>query len=79
MEKTEIYSKLSDIFRLVFDDDSITIDEHTSRSSIPSWDSLEHVNLLMAIENKFNIRFDIEEAAEIQNVSQIVEYIVKNQ
>ena len=79
MEKTEIYSKLSDIFRLVFDDASITIDEHTSRSSIPSWDSLEHVNLLMAIENKFNIRFDIEEAAEIQNVSQIVEYIVKNQ
>ena len=57
MEKIEIYEKLNEVFRDVFDDDSILVTSETTSKDIEDWDSLEHINLVIAVERKFNIKF----------------------
>ena len=60
---------------------SATISEDVTELSIGSfkeWDSLGNFNLLLAIENEFNVRFSIEEIGEIKSVSQIMEFLENN-
>ena len=55
MSEQEILSAVQDIFRDNFDDDSLEINRSTCADDIEDWDSLEQINLLTAIEKKFNI------------------------
>ena len=56
MSEQEILSAVQDIFRDNFDDDSLEINRSTCADDIEDWDSLEQINLLTAIEKKFNIK-----------------------
>ena len=49
MERTEIYSKLTEVFRDVFDDESLTINDSTTAKDIEDWDSLEQIHLVVGI------------------------------
>ena len=55
MTEQEILSAVQDIFRDNFDDDSLEITRSTCADDIEDWDSLEQINLLTAIEKKFNL------------------------
>lgn len=77
MEREEIYEKLNGIFRDVFDDDSITVNAMTTSDDIEDWDSLEHINLLVAIEAEFHIKFDMEEVLVMKNVGEMVDTILE--
>lgn len=77
MKREEIYGKLLPIFRAVFDDESITINDDTTADDIEDWDSLEQINLVVGIEKKFQIKFDITEVAEMQNVGEMVDFILR--
>ena len=48
---------LTEIFRMVFDDTAIQIVPEMTANDIDGWDSLSHVNLILAVENRFKIRF----------------------
>ena len=61
MKKEEIYEALNEVFQEVFDDDSITVNPETTAEDIEDWDSLEHINLVVAIENRFGIKFNMNE------------------
>ena len=50
---------LTEVFRQVFADPSIILTPQTTADDVDGWDSLSHVNLIMAVENRFNIRFNI--------------------
>lgn len=77
MQSIEVLKKLEKIFREVFDDDSITINRNTTPYDIEEWDSFEHVNLFMAIEQEFGIRFSLEETTKIKSIGEIVDILEK--
>ena len=57
MSNNELWERLTDVFRDVFDDSKLKIDEHTTAGDIEDWDSLEHINLIDAIEHEFRMKF----------------------
>jgi acyl carrier protein len=76
MNRKEIFEQLNEVFRDVFDDDAITINDATNSDDIEDWDSLEHINLVVAIEKKFGFKFDIKEVGKMKNVGEMVDIII---
>lgn len=74
----EIYERLNKVFRKVFDDKSISVDEHTTANDIEDWDSLEHINLVAAVEREFKLRFSMKQVSGMKNVGEMVEIIKEN-
>ena len=60
---------------VLFDDDKIVVNANTTSSDIEDWDSLEHINLIVAIENDFGIKFGMNEVTGMKNVGEMVEII----
>lgn len=77
MDEAVIYQKLNQIFRDIFDDESITLSPSTTALDIPEWDSVNHVNISVASEMAFGIRFKSSELEELHNVGDLVE-VIKN-
>ena len=75
MTRTEIYDRVNDVFRDVFDDDSITVTDETTAEDIEGWDSLEHVSLMMAIGTEFGIKIPLNKVNSMQNVGEMVDFI----
>ena len=55
MTHAEVMERLTGVFRDVFDDDSIVITDQTTANDIEEWDSLEHINLIDAVEQEFHM------------------------
>lgn len=70
-----IYETLNEIFRDVFDDEEIVVEAETNSDSIEDWDSLEHINLIVAIEKAFGLKFSMDEVTGMKNVGEMVEII----
>jgi len=75
MDEAAIYAKLNEIFRDIFDDDEIVLTPDTSADDIPEWDSFNHVNITVACEAAFGIRFKSSELEELSNVGGLVHLI----
>ena len=75
MTKKEIFEKLNEIFRDVFDDESITVTAETTAADIDDWDSLTHISLLSAVEDEFGLTFDMRSVQELKNVGDMVDLI----
>ena len=75
MSREEIYEKLNDVYRDVFDDDSITVNDATTSADIDGWDSLEHINLISAVEQEFGIHFGMGQIVSMKNVGEMVDII----
>ncbi len=74
METTE---RLQEVFRDVFDDDDIVISNETTAEDIESWDSLTHVQLIVAVEKEFSVKFSTVEVMKLKNVGEFIELINK--
>ena len=72
-----IKKNTNQLFCDVFDDDSIRISEEMTARDIDGWDSLTHVNLIVAAEKKFNISFSTKEVASLRNVGDFLRLIDK--
>ena len=70
-----IINRLTEVFRDVFDDDSITISPATTSADIEDWDSIEHINLIGAVEDEFGLRFKMKEASGMKNVGEMISII----
>ena len=77
MTREEIFGKLNEVFREVFDDDGITVGEETTSADIEDWDSLEYINRIVAVEQCFGIKFNMGEVATMKNVGAMVDIILK--
>ena len=76
MTRERILEQLNSIFQEVFDDETIIVDETTSSADIADWDSLEHINLIVAVEKQFEIKFDINEINKMKNVGDMINVVV---
>ncbi len=73
----EIYERLNEVFREVFDDDDITVSAETTADDIEDWDSLMHITLVSAVENEFGVRFTMGEVSSMKNVGEMVGLIAQ--
>ena len=76
MSREEIYERLNEVFQDVFDDDSITVNENTTSDDIEDWDSLEHINLVSAVEKEFGVKFTMGQVVTMKNVGEMVDIIL---
>lgn len=77
MQNTRVYSELTEIFRDVFDDDTIVLNPNTTAADIDGWDSVGHLNLIVAIEMRLKMKFKTAEIESLHNVGELaglVEY-----
>jgi acyl carrier protein len=77
MTRDEVFKQLDEIFQDVFDDDSISVNEKTTAADIEDWDSLEHINLIVAIEQQFSMKFTMGEVTTMKNVGAMVDIILE--
>ena len=77
MEMQEIFNTVQDIFRDNFDDDELVITRETSSDDIEDWDSLEQINLLTAIEKKFNIKFKLSDVRGLKDVGDLLDLVAR--
>ena len=70
-----MHEDLQQLFRDVFGDDRIELTEETTARDIPQWDSLGHVNLMFAIEERFGVRFRGNQLAEFANVGELKRFL----
>lgn len=78
MKREEIFQKLNEIFREVFEDDSIEVLETTSAADIEDWDSLTHITLVSAVEDEFDIKFSMKDVIGMKNVGEMVDIIMED-
>ena len=77
MTREAVFEKLNEIFRNNFDDDEIMLADETSSADIDDWDSLEQINLVVAIQDAFNVKFNIDEVNSMKNVGEMVDFILE--
>ena len=75
MEKTEIISKLTEIFQKVFNDDSLVLSNKLTANDIDRWDSLSHMILITEIEKSYSIKFRLKDLNKMKNVGDMIDII----
>lgn len=75
MERNEILSRIQDIFRDVLDNEEIELTDATVADDIEEWDSLSHIQLIVAIEKDFQIKFSSKEILSWKNIGELVDCI----
>ncbi len=67
MEKQEINEKIVNVMSIVFEVDKSEINEDSSADTIDKWDSLRHLNLILALEEEFGVSIPDEEVGNMVN------------
>ena len=76
MTREAVYERLNKVFQDVFDDEDITVNDATTSADIEDWDSLEHINLVAAVEQEFGIKFTMGQVVTMKNVGEMVDIIL---
>lgn len=77
MDNQTILNQVTEIFRKVLDDDKITLSLTTTANDVEEWDSLNHLQLVVALEKHFKIKFTSSEIQNWKNVGDMCDSISK--
>lgn len=75
MIESEIRAKLTEIFRDVFDDETLEITPQTTAADVEHWDSLSHISMIVAVEKAFGVRFTTGQVQALKNVGDLLALI----
>ena len=75
MDNAAIIQEIQPIFRDVLDQPSLQLSEESNASNVDDWDSLAHVNLIVAIEKHYRIKFALGELQDLKNVGEMAQLI----
>ncbi len=76
MTRNEVFERLNEVFRDVFDDEDIVVVDATTADDIEDWDSLEHINLVIAVEKEFGVKFNMGEVNSLKNVGEMSDLVL---
>ncbi len=75
MQQKDIYAQLTEILRDIFDDETLELRPGLTAADVPEWDSFNHINLIVAIESRFGIKFQTAELESMQTVGHLADLI----
>lgn len=75
--KTEILQEVTQVVRATLRDPSLELQYETKASDVPGWDSLSHIEIVVAVEKHFAIKFNFAELQKFQNIGQFCDGILK--
>jgi acyl carrier protein len=77
MDRAAVTEKLTGIFRSTFDEPHLVLTDAMTAEDVAAWDSLTHINLILAVERGFNLRFTMREARGMRNVGDLIALLEK--
>lgn len=76
MTREEVYERLTKVFCEVFDDE-IELSDSTTADDVEDWDSFEHINLVVAVEEEFSFKIPMGKVVTMKNVGEMVDIILE--
>lgn len=77
MQNDEIKSRLTEIFRDVFSNEALVVSEEMTAEDVPTWDSLSNINMIVAVEKAFKVKFTIKDVRSLKEVGDLIALIKK--
>lgn len=77
MNETDILSRIQDILRDVLDLEDLVVTRQTTAPQVEGWDSLSHINIIVAMEKEFQVRFALGELEDLKNVGDMADLVVR--
>lgn len=78
MDRAEVFEKMKDICKDVFEDDSLVLNETTTAKDVEGWDSLTHLSLMNELEEAFDVAFTLDETIESRNLGDLLNALMKH-
>ena len=77
MNREKVFDEVQNIFRDIFDEEQLIINDSTNSDDIEDWDSLNHINLVSSIEREFKIKFALGELLALKDVGAMIDLMLK--
>ena len=77
MERDEILNRVQEVFRNELETEDLVLNDETTANDVEEWDSLSHVQLVVALEKVFSIKFTSREILSWDNIGDLVDCIEK--
>ena len=77
MTREEVFERLNNVFREVLDDESIELKEETVADDVDGWDSFEHINIVVAVEEEFSFKIPMGKVVTMKNVGEMADIIME--
>jgi len=77
MDQTQALENLTDVFRTVFDQPNLVLHDAMTAADVENWDSLNHIDLIVAVEKKFKIKFTTREVTGLKTVGDLADLTAK--
>ena len=75
MDNADIVTRLTPIFRDVFNDNTLVVTDKLNAADVATWDSLSNINMIVAVEKTFDVKFSIKDVRNLKNVGELLELI----
>ena len=69
--------KIQEIFKDVFDNEELLISQETTSKDIDEWDSMAQIDIIVALENEFGLKFTIEEVQKLTSIKSMISTLSK--
>jgi acyl carrier protein len=77
MDHAVILARLTEMFREIFENDTLVLTPQTAAPDVPGWDSMNHITIVVETERRFGVKFQTSEIEELRNVGEFITLIAK--
>ncbi len=78
MDRNEVFEKIQEICRDVFEDAELVLTESTTASDVEGWDSLTHLSLVNELEETYEISFKLDEVTGSKNIGELLDALMEH-